>query len=150
MDEQTQIEGDPFDLQRFVRAQQGTYAQALTEIRDGRKRSHWMWFVFPQYRGLGLSPTSQRYAINSRAEAQAYLDHPLLGPRLVECFEAVLDARESAHELFGSPDDWKLKSCATLFAAAAPEMPAFGRVLTDKFAGEVDQRTMELLGVSLS
>ena len=136
---------DPFDLQRFVRAQQDTYADALAEIRAGLKRSHWMWFVFPQYRGLGMSPTSQRYAIRSGDEAQAYLDHPVLGPRLIESFAAVLDSARSVHQIFGSPDDRKLKSCATLFAAVAPDAPVFQQVLADKFAGERDQRTLELL-----
>ena len=138
-------EADPFDLRRFVDAQRGVYAQALAELHDGHKRSHWMWFVFPQFRGLGASAMSQRYAIRSRAEAQAYLEHPLLGPRLVECFEAVLDAPESAHELFGSPDDRKLRSCATLFTVVAPDTPLFQQVIARKFAGEPDQRTLDLL-----
>lgn len=136
---------DPFDLQRFVLAQQDIYADALAEIREGLKQSHWMWFVFPQYRGLGMSPTSQRYAIRSGDEAQAYLDHPLLGPRLIECSAAVLDSPRSAHQIFGSPDDRKLKSCATLFAAVAPQVHVFQQVLADKFVGERDQRTLELL-----
>ncbi len=138
-------ETDPFGLQRFVAAQRNSYAHALAEIRGGRKRSHWMWFVFPQYRGLGASAMSERYAISSRAEAQAYLDHPLLGPRLMECFEAVLDSPESAHELFGSPDDSKLKSCATLFTMVAHDVPLFQRVVARKFAGQPDQRTLDLL-----
>lgn len=136
---------DPHDLRRFVDAQRDTYHQALDEIRAGRKQSHWMWFVFPQYHGLGMSPTSQRYAISSEDEARAYLDHPMLGPRLNECFTAVLDSPRSAHQIFGSPDDRKLRSCATLFAAVAPEVPVFERVLAAKFAGERDQRTLELL-----
>lgn len=136
---------DPHDLQRFVDAQRATYRQALAEMRAGRKQSHWMWFVFPQYCGLGLSPTAQRYAINSRVEAQSYLDHPLLGPRLIECCEAVLDADASAHEMFGSPDDRKLKSCVTLFAAVAHDVPVFHQVLEDKFGGQFDQRTLDLL-----
>lgn len=138
-------EADPFGLQRFVDAQRDSYAQALAEIHGGRKRSHWMWFVFPQFRGLGASRMSQRYAISSRAEAQAYLAHPQLGPRLLECFEAVLDAPESAHELFGHPDDSKLKSSATLFNAVAPEVPVFRQLLARKYAGEPDPRTLELL-----
>src|SRR5215470_14240335 len=109
--------GDVHDLERFVRAQRDDYAQALAEIRSGRKRSHWMWYVFPQFEGLGFSPTSRRYAIKSLAEAEAYLSHPILGQRLLEAAEAVLRVQgRSAREVFGSPDDIKLRSCATLFA----------------------------------
>src|SRR6266513_756425 len=106
--------GDQFDLQRFVEAQAGVYEQACAELRSGRKRSHWMWYVFPQIQGLGSSAMSTRYAIRSLAEASAYLAHPVLGPRLIECAEAALSVRErTAHDIFGSPDDRKLKSCAT-------------------------------------
>ena len=136
---------DPHDLQRFVDAQQDFHQQALAEIRAGRKQSHWMWFVFPQCQGLGFSATSRRFAISGIAEARAYLDHPVLGPRLVECCEAVLASGQSARELFGYPDDMKLQSCATLFAAAAPEQPVFQRVLTDQYAGQRDERTLEFL-----
>src|SRR5688500_6501250 len=97
---------DPHNLQRFVEAQDGSYSQALAEIRSGRKQSHWMWFVFPQFAGLGMSAMSQHYAVKSLAEAKAYLAHPVLGPRLVECAEAVLSIEgRSALEIFGSPDD---------------------------------------------
>ena len=140
---------DPHDLQRFVQAQQHTYQQALSEIREGRKQSHWMWFVFPQFRGLGFSATSKRYAIQSTAEARAYLDHPVLGPRLVECCEAVLASDQSARDMFDYPDDMKLQSCATLFAAVAPDVEVFQRVLTDKYACQRDQRTLERLGIEL-
>jgi len=121
---------DPYDLTRFVRAQERDYDQALAELASGRKRSHWMWYVFPQFEGLGSSATSKRYAIKSIAEARAYLAHPILGPRLLECAEAVvrLEGR-SATEIFGSPDDLKLKSCATLFASLLPPGSVFDRLL---------------------
>jgi len=137
---------DPFDLDRFLVAQEVQYDAALAEIRDGRKRSHWMWYVFPQIAGLGLSEMSQRYAIRSAAEARAYLEHPMLGPRLVECFEAVLGvAGQTAGEIFGSPDELKLRSCATLFASVSPPESVFERTLDRYFAGERDRRTVELL-----
>jgi uncharacterized protein (DUF1810 family) len=136
-----------YDLERFVRAQERTCQTALAEIRSGRKRSHWMWYVFPQIAGLGFSDTSRRYAIRSTAEARAYLAHPLLGPRLIECFEAALsvDGR-TAHAIFGSPDDLKFRSCATLFACVAPPGSVFHRVLDKYFDGEDDARTLELAG----
>lgn len=135
-----------FDLERFVRAQQGTFASALAEIRSGRKRSHWMWYVFPQVAGLGHSVISRRYAIRSEAEAQAYLNHPLLGPRLIACSEATLViAGRSAQEIFGSPDDLKLQSCATLFAELTPAGSVFERVLDRYFSGERDARTLDVL-----
>ena len=126
---------DPYDLERFVRTQDGTaYETALAEIRSGRKRSHWMWYVFPQVAGLGFSEMSQRFAIESAAEARAYLAHPVLGPRLVECVEAVLAVKgRSAHAIFGSPDDLKLRSCATLFAQVSPPGSVFERLLEDVF-----------------
>ena len=134
---------DRLDLNRFVKAQEGTLETALAEIRSGRKRSHWMWYVFPQIVGLGSSTMSQRYAIRSAAEAQAYLAHPLLGPRLIECFEATLGAEgPSAHDIFGSPDDLKLRSCATLFAHVSPPGSVFARVLEKYFDGERDSWTM--------
>jgi uncharacterized protein (DUF1810 family) len=113
---------DPHDLNRFVQAQAGVYEQALAEVRAGRKRSHWMWFVFPQVDGLGSSSMARRYAIRSRAEAEAYLAHPVLGPRLVECAEAAaaVPGPASALDVFGSPDDLKLRSSATLFACVSP------------------------------
>lgn len=129
-----------------MRAQERTYQTALAEIRSGRKRSHWMWYVFPQIAGLGLSETSQRYAIRSTAEARAYLAHPLLGPRLIECFEAGLsvDGR-TAHAIFGSPDDLKFRSCATLFACVTPPGSVFQRALDQYFGGEGDARTLDLM-----
>jgi uncharacterized protein (DUF1810 family) len=141
-------EGDPYALNRFVQAQESIYAQALTEIRSGRKQSHWMWYVFPQFRGLGYSSTSKRYAIQSLAEAKAYLDHPVLGTRLKECAEAVLQVEgQSAYEIFGSPDDAKLKSCATLFAYISPDASVFHRLLDKYFQGTPDERTLRLLHV---
>ena len=140
---------DPHDLGRFVKAQAGDYARALSEIRAGRKRSHWMWYIFPQYDGLGFSPTSKLYAIKSMAEAKAYLSHPVLGPRLVECAEAALAVEErSVSEIFGSPDDMKLESCATLFAEISPVGSVFERLLAKYFRAERDGKTLRLLGIS--
>lgn len=138
---------DPFNLRRFVDAQADTYDAARRELAAGRKRSHWMWFVFPQLAGLGSSPTAQFYGIASRAEAMAYWRHPLLAPRLAACAQLVLAADAvSAHAIFGSPDDLKLRSCMTLFAAVAPDEPVFRAVLDRWFGGEPDARTVELLG----
>ena len=137
---------DPFDLIRFLDAQQESYAIALREIKAGRKQSHWMWFIFPQIDGLGSSPTARHYAIKSRAEAAAYLRHPVLGARLLECAEAALGiSGRSAHEIFGSPDDVKLRSSATLFAAVAAKGSVFERLLEHYFNGQHDQRTLDLL-----
>ncbi|NEX21311.1 DUF1810 domain-containing protein [Thiorhodococcus mannitoliphagus] len=142
---------DTHDLQRFVQAQEDDYAQALAEIRSGRKRSHWMWYIFPQLAGLGFSALSQRYAIRSLAEAEAYLSHPVLGPRLRACAEAVIGVEgRSAREIFGSPDDLKLRSCATLFARVSPAGSVFHRVLTRYFQGEGDPQTLRLLGLAPS
>ena len=138
---------DPHDLRRFAIAQADDYDRALAEIRDGRKRSHWMWYIFPQFAGLGLSSTSRLYAIKSLAEARAYLDHPTLGPRLVACANALMKVEaRSASTIFGSPDDLKLKSSATLFAAVAPDDSVFARVLDKYFGGDRDDRTLELIG----
>jgi uncharacterized protein (DUF1810 family) len=138
---------DPYDLRRFVDAQAGSYAQALSELRSGRKYSHWMWYVFPQYEGLGHSPMARRYSIKSVAEARAYLAHPILGARLVECAEAILAIEgRSAHEIFGSPDDAKLCSSATLFSRVAESRSPFHRVLEKFFDGVGDGRTLELIG----
>ncbi len=138
---------DPYNLGRFVQAQESVYENALSEIRSGRKRSHWMWFLFPQFEGLGFSPMSKRYAIKSRAEAEAYLKHPVLGPRLVECAEAALSLEgRSALEIFGSPDEMKLRSCATLFANVSQPGSAFHRLLDTFFEGRGDRETLRLLG----
>ena len=137
---------DPFDLERFVRAQKGDYERALAEIRGGRKRSHWMWYIFPQIEGLGSSAMSQRYAIRSRAEASAFIDHTLLGLRLLECVEALLNLEDrSVEQIFGFPDDRKLRSCATLFAMDSPPESVFHRLLEKYFQGERDSMTLRLL-----
>ncbi len=139
---------DPFDLDRFVNAQADIHEQALDEIRGGRKTSHWMWFIFPQYDGLGSSSTARHYAIKSLDEARAYLVHPTLGPRLVECAEAALGVHgRSAHAIFGSPDDLKLKSCATLFAGITPPGSPFARLLDKYYQGGRDGKTLELAGL---
>jgi uncharacterized protein (DUF1810 family) len=141
--------GDPYDLNRFVQAQEDDYERALSELKSGRKRSHWMWYIFPQFDGLGFSTTSKRYSIKSVAEAKAYLSHPILGPRLTECVEAVLSVEgRSAHEIFGSPDDMKLRSCATLFASISPKSSIFDQLLEKFFQGERDGKTLRLLNVS--
>lgn len=146
MDEATRA-GDPYDLARFVAAQRDVYPTALAELRAGRKQSHWMWFVFPQAEGLGSSWMAQRYAIASAAEAEAYLRHPVLGPRLVECAEALLSVEgRSAHEIFGSPDDVKLRSSATLFASVSPPGSVFERLLDRYFGGRRDDATLRLIG----
>jgi uncharacterized protein (DUF1810 family) len=134
---------DPHNLNRFVRAQSRDYAAALAELRDGRKKSHWMWYIFPQYAGLGSSPTSQLYSIKSLEEARAYLRHPVLGPRLLECAQMVLQINgRSASEIFGSPDDMKLRSCATLFAHISFPGSVFQKLLDKFFAGQPDSRTL--------
>ncbi len=138
---------DPHDLRRFLLAQDGACATALAELRSGRKRSHWMWFVFPQFAGLGSSATSRHFAIRSADEARAYLAHPVLGPRLVECADAVLAVTgRSAHEIFGSPDDQKLRSSATLFASVSPPGSVFERLLDTYFGGRRDDATLRLIG----
>ncbi|MBV8536815.1 MAG: DUF1810 domain-containing protein [Alphaproteobacteria bacterium] len=137
---------DPHNLQRFVDAQAPVYAQVCSELRAGRKRSHWMWFIFPQIKGLGISPTAQFYSIGSRAEAQAYLAHPVLGQRLRDCTQLVLEVTgRSAHDIFGSPDDLKFRSCMTLFADAAADNALFQAALRKYFNGEPDRRTAEIL-----
>ena len=133
---------DPFDLARFVAAQGANYAQALAEVRSGQKVSHWMWYVFPQIDGLGFSEMARRYAIKNLEEARAYLVHPVLGPRLTECAEAALAVEgRSALAIFGSPDDLKLKSCATLFALVSSSGSVFHRLLDKYFQGERDEMT---------
>ena len=140
--------GDPHQLERFVKAQDadGTYGRALAELRAGRKRGHWMWFVFPQIAGLGKSEISRRYAIASQAEAVAFLQHPRLGPRLIECARVLNQSRAlSATEIFGPVDARKLQSCMTLFMRAAPGEPVFGNILERYFAGVPDRNTDRLL-----
>ncbi len=138
--------GDPFDLERFVQAQGGVHEQALRELRNGAKRGHWMWFVFPQVAGLGSSPTAQRYAISGLDEAHAYLAHPVLGPRLVECAQALLELGErDPVRVLGSVDALKLRSSMTLFEAAAPDERVFGEVLERFYDGERDAATTSRL-----
>jgi uncharacterized protein (DUF1810 family) len=143
------MRSDPFDLDRFVLAQAPIYDIALAELIGGRKVTHWMWFVFPQLRGLGRSSMAHRFGIDTLAEARAYLDHPVLGPRLRECVFAVLDCGETdALKIFGSPDDMKFRSSMTLFSVAAGEVDAAFEAALDKFSGGgKDERTLELLGV---
>jgi uncharacterized protein (DUF1810 family) len=137
---------DPYDLDRFVVAQRTSYERALGEIKAGRKHSHWMWYVFPQLAGLGFSATSKRYAIKSLDEARAYLSHPVLGPRLAQCASAALAVEgRTAWEIFDSPDDVKLRSCATLFAAVAGRDSVFQRLLDKYFDGAPDSETLRLL-----
>jgi uncharacterized protein (DUF1810 family) len=136
---------DPFNLDRFVVAQAQTYGRVSAELRAGRKRSHWMWFVFPQFRGLGASERSKYYAIQSRAEAEAYLAHPILGPRLVETTELVLaHAGRPIADIFGAPDDLKFRSSMTLFSAVAPPHSSFERAL-EVFFDDADRLTLRLL-----
>jgi len=135
---------DPYDLRRFVAAQDagGTYDRATAELRAGRKTSHWMWFIFPQMAGLGYSPAAQTYAIRSLAEARAYLAHPVLGPRLMECAAIVIGGPgRTAEQVFGEVDAMKLRSSATLFMHAAPDEPVFRHVLDQYFDGVPDSAT---------
>jgi uncharacterized protein (DUF1810 family) len=134
---------DTFDLARFVRAQEPVIARVLDELAGGRKTSHWMWFVFPQLAGLGRSATAQRYAISGLEEARAYLAHPVLGPRLRTCTQAVLNVEgRSAHDIFGNPDDMKFRSSMTLFAAAAVKEKLFRLALQKYFGSEADAPTL--------
>jgi len=137
---------DPYDLARFLQAQSPVYGQVLAELGDGRKRSHWMWFVFPQLAGLGRSAMARRFGIASLEEARAYLAHPVLGARLRECSRLVLAVRDrSIHEIFGSPDDLKFRSSMTLFSRADPTEPVFEACLAKYFAGAGDPQTLALL-----
>ena len=137
---------DPFDLQRFVDAQADVIDRVLDELRAGKKRSHWMWFVFPQIVGLGYSSMAARYAIGSLEEAKAYLQHSVLGPRLIECTELVNGiSGRTIHDIFGYPDELKFCSSMTLFARAAPENPIFKRAINKYFGGQDDDRTEGLL-----
>ena len=144
-------EPDPFDLRRFVQAQSnGLYEQALEELRRGRKDSHWMWFVFPQLRGLGQSTTAHRYGITGLAEARAYLEHPLLGPRLRECARTLLDldaARGTALDIFGGVDAMKLRSSLTLFSIAAGPGSDYERLIDKYCGGDRDELTVALLAL---
>jgi uncharacterized protein (DUF1810 family) len=140
---------DPYDLDRFVAAQDagGTYQRAVGELRAGYKSGHWMWYVFPQIAGLGQSPTSRKYAISSVAEAQAYLRHPVLGPRLAECAQILVEAAadQTAEQIFGDIDATKLRSAMTLFRLADPAQPVFGQVIDQYFGGQADPLTERAL-----
>ena len=138
-----------YDLSRFLEAQKNSYDTALREIKAGRKRSHWMWYIFPQIRGLGYSAMAQHYAIRDLGEAREYVQHPVLGPRLIEISEALLALDGSdPRRVMGSPDDLKLRSCMTLFQCAAPDQPVFGKVLNKFYGGSPDGRTLEILSRS--
>jgi len=138
--------GTAGSLDRYIAAQENTYEQALGEIRAGWKRTHWMWFVFPQLAGLGMSPTAQFYALSGLDEAAAYLAHPVLGPRLIEICRALLALPGSdALDIFGYPDNLKLRSCVTLFGQVPNADPVFQQVLDRFYAGQPDARTLELL-----
>ena len=136
----------PYHLERFVEAQEDVFAEVLDELRAGRKRGHWMWFIFPQMKGLGRSAAAAYYGVGSLEEAAAYLRHPVLGPRLVECTQLVNEVEDrSIHEILGSPDDLKFRSSMTLFARAAEDDTAFRAALNKYFGGEPDRLTLELL-----
>ncbi len=138
---------DPYDLHRFISAQEGVYNRALAELRGGLKRSHWMWFIFPQIDGLGHSPTTRFYAIKSLDEARQYLGHPVLGARLAECADAILALQgRSALDIFGNPDVMKLQSSMTLFALVAGQGSVFECVLDKYYQGKKDARTLQILG----
>jgi len=137
---------DVFNLQRFLDAQERVYDTVLDELRAGRKSSHWIWFIFPQITGLGRSRTAKQFAIGSLDEAKAYLQHPVLGPRLRECTQLVLNvAGRSAEEIFGYPDHLKFRSCMTLFLTAAPDNTIFNDALLKYFDGKPDQLTLDIL-----
>jgi uncharacterized protein (DUF1810 family) len=137
---------DPYDLQRFVKAQDRVYEEVCAELREGRKESHWMWFVFPQIKGLGQSQTANTFGISSREEAEAYLNHPILGPRLRECTRLVnLVEGRSSEEIFGYPDYLKFRSCMTLFAQVTTDNEGFVNALRKYFDGRADRRTLERL-----
>ena len=136
---------DPFDLERFIRAQNPVFQDVQGELARGRKQTHWMWFVFPQVAGLGFSAMSQRYAIGSREEARAYLAHPVLGARLIECTRLVLAVQgRSINAILGAPDDAKFRSSMTLFGTVS-DQPIFGEAIARYFAGERDAATLEIL-----
>jgi uncharacterized protein (DUF1810 family) len=137
---------DPFDLQRFLDAQAPVYERVVAELRHGQKQSHWMWFVFPQIKGLGSSAMARRFAISSRAEAEAYLDHPLLGPRLRECTRLVVAVQgRTIDAILGYPDDLKFRSSMTLFASVAPDENDFVEALDKFYGGAMDRATLERL-----
>ncbi|MDO9478488.1 MAG: DUF1810 domain-containing protein [Pseudohongiella sp.] len=137
---------DKYELTRFVAAQELHYSVALQELRQGKKESHWMWFIFPQIAGIGYSQIARHFAISSTSEASAYLMHPLLGQRLLECCEAVLAIdSKTAHEIFGSPDDLKLHACVTLFSSVSPTGSVFHQIIDKYFAGKKHMKTVSCL-----
>lgn len=137
---------DVYNLDRFITAQAPVYDTVLAELRAGRKSSHWIWFIFPQIAGLGRSGTAQQFTITSLDEAKAYLQHPILGPRLRECTQLVLDVKgRSPDEIFGYPDNLKFRSCMTLFMAATPDNTLFKAALHKYFDGQPDQKTLDIL-----
>ena len=139
---------DSFALSRFVQAQEDVYDHVFAELQSGKKRTHWMWFIFPQFDGLGYSSTSKHFAIRNLEEAKAYLEHPILGKRLFACAEAVMGIEgRTAHEIFGSPDDSKLKSCATLFACVSAPGSIFERLLTKCYQGKRCEKSLKLVGL---
>ena len=141
---------DPYNLTRFITAQNEVYAQVTSELRHGRKRSHWIWFIFPQIAGLGSSPMSREYSIRSLEEAKAYLKHPTLGPRLLECCRLVLEVQgRTAEEILGAPDDLKFRSSLTLFLLAEPKNDVFKEALVKYYGGEGDPLTLRACGVAL-
>ena len=144
------MSGSANDLERFVEAQEPVFDAVCAELKAGFKRTHWMWFVFPQIRDLGRTSTAQFYGIESAAEALAYWQHPVLGTRLKTCVELILAAArgKSAHDIFGSPDDLKFRSCLTLFQSVAPEEPSFGAAMGRFFGGQPDQLTLVLLATA--
>lgn len=138
---------DTFNLSRFVEAQAPVLSRVMTELREGRKTTHWMWFIFPQLQGLGRSEMASRFALSGIAEARAYLQHHLLGPRLEECVKTVLQHRDrSAMQIFGSPDELKFRSCLTLFMNAGPGSLLYEQALEQFYSGEPDRKTLLLLG----
>ena len=144
MSTQQQSGLDRYNLQRFIEAQDRIFKHVISELGAGTKMSHWMWFIFPQIRGLGRSPTAIEYAISGPDEARAYLDHPVLGPRLKECTQLVLQVENrSVAQIFGSPDDMKFRSCMTLFAQVSPDDNLFTRALQKYFAGVPDPLTLD-------
>jgi uncharacterized protein (DUF1810 family) len=137
---------DPYDLNRFVVAQNPAYGRVLQELQSGEKRSHWIWYIFPQIEGLGFSNMAKRFAIASRAEAESYLQHPILGARLMECTKLVLDVKgRTIEQIFGYPDYMKFRSSMTLFQAVADRQQIFAQALAKYFDG-LDQRTVDILG----
>lgn len=141
------LESDPFDLQRFLSAQESVINNVNIELRRGRKDTHWMWFIFPQFAGLGHSSVAQQYAIKSFVEARQYFKHPILGRRLLDCIVLALESGKGAAEIFGYPDYLKFRSCLTLFSVAAPDEPLFNKALEQFYDADPDRETLRLLSL---